>query len=282
MISSDSELLVFSCLILTLVSLLGGWIPSLFKITPFRLQSAMGLVAGFMVGIAILHLLPHSVVIRNDKNGLEVVTLWLIVGLVTMFVMIRSFHFHQYGHPLTYIDLPQEGSNASEVHVSYSWIGVALGFSIHSFLEGVALAATIQVESLYSGSFPWIWLGVLAVILLHKPLDSMSISFLIKAGNWKSSINHLVNVLFALMCPFGALIFYFGVGEFFELNPEILSSIMAFAAGAFICIALSDLLPEAHQNRHYRFTLTIMFLGGVLLSYFLRIIEVSSGLTDHF
>ena len=57
---------------------------------------------------------------------------------------------------------------------------------------------------------------------------------------------------------------------------------MAFSSGAFICIALSDLLPEAHQHRHDRFTLTIIFLVGVLFSYLLRIMEVNAGLTRHF
>ena len=117
-------------------------------------------------------------------------------------------------------------------------------------------------------------------ILLHKPLDSMSISFLIKEGGWKSSTNYLVNILFALMCPIGALIFYFGAAKYFDF--EFLSNTMAFSSGAFICIALSDLLPEVHQHRHDRFTLTIMFLVGVLFSYLLRIMEVNAGLTGHF
>ena len=281
MMFSDKELLFFSCVLLILVSLIGGWIPSLFKITHVRLQSAMSLVAGFMVGIAVLHLLPHSVSIRADNNALEDVSLWLMVGLVIMFVMIRSFHFHQHEQPLIHTNNPQEVDNlSSAAYLSYSWIGVAVGFSIHSFIEGAALVAALQVQSFHSSTFPWIWLGVLMAILLHKPLDSMSISFLIKEGGWKSSTNYLVNILFALMCPIGALIFYFGAAKYFDF--EFLSNTMAFSSGAFICIALSDLLPEVHQHRHDRFTLTVMFLIGVLFSYLLRIMEVNAGLTGHF
>ena len=88
---SDRELLFFSCFLLTLMSLLGGWLPNLFKITHVRLQLAMSLVAGFMVGIAVLHLLPHSVSIRGDNNALEAATLWLMIGLATMFVMIFAW-----------------------------------------------------------------------------------------------------------------------------------------------------------------------------------------------
>ena len=279
MMFSDKELLFFSCVLLILVSLIGGWIPNLFKVTHVRLQSAMSLVAGFMVGIAVLHLLPHSVSIRADNNALEDVSLWLMIGLVIMFVMIRSFHFHQHEQPLVHTGNPQ-GDNPSVAHLSYSWIGVAVGFSIHSFIEGAALVAALQVQLFHSSNFPWIWLGVLMAILLHKPLDSMSISFLIKEGGWKSSTNYLVNILFALMCPIGALIFYFGATKYFDF--EFLSNTMAFSSGVFICIALSDLLPEAHQHRHDRFSLTIMFLVGVLFSYLLRILEVNAGLTGHF
>ena len=282
MMFSDRELLFFSCVILTLVSLLGGWIPSLVKITHVRLQSAMSLVAGFMVGIAILHLLPHSVSIRSDENALEVVTFWVMLGLVTMFVMIRSFHFHQHEQPQIHTHYSQEHSNQSESFFSYSWIGVAIGFSIHSFIEGAALVASLQVQSFHVGDFPWIWFGVLMAILLHKPLDSMSISFLIKAGHWKPSTNNFVNFLFAMMCPVGALVFYFGAGNLFDLNLEIVSAIIAFSSGAFVCIALSDLLPEVHQHTHDRFTLTIMFLVGVLFSYLLRILELNAGLLGDF
>jgi len=279
---SDRELLFFSCVILTLVSLLGGWIPSLVKITHVRLQSAMSLVAGFMVGIAILHLLPHSVSIRSDENALEVVTFWVMLGLVTMFVMIRSFHFHQHEQPQIHTHYSQEHSKQSESFFSYSWIGVAIGFSIHSFIEGAALVASLQVQSFHVGDFPWIWFGVLMAILLHKPLDSMSISFLIKAGHWKSSTNNFVNFLFAMMCPVGALVFYFGAGNLFDLNLEMVSAIIAFSSGAFVCIALSDLLPEVHQHTHDRFTLTMMFLVGVLFSYLLRILELNAGLIGDF
>jgi zinc and cadmium transporter len=42
---------------------------------------------------------------------------------------------------------------------------------------------------------------------------------------------------------------------------------LAFSAGAFICIALSDLLPEVHFHSHDRGKLTLAFLLGIALAY---------------
>ena len=41
-------------------SLLGGWLPSLVKMTHTRTQVAMSFVAGLMLAVALYHLLPHA------------------------------------------------------------------------------------------------------------------------------------------------------------------------------------------------------------------------------
>ena len=53
---------------------------------------------------------------------------------------------------------------------------------------------------------------------------------------------------------------------------------LAFAAGAFLCISLGDLLPEVHFHSHDRVKLTVMFLVGIGLAWGLRFVEPSA---DH-
>ena len=57
---ATSQLLVYSALIIC-ASLLGGWLPSLIKMTHTRTQIMMSFVAGLMLGVAIYHLLPHAI-----------------------------------------------------------------------------------------------------------------------------------------------------------------------------------------------------------------------------
>ena len=48
---------------------------------------------------------------------------------------------------------------------------------------------------------------------------------------------------------------------------------LAFSAGAFICIALSDLLPEVQFHSHDRMKLTVAFLLGIGLAYAIGSVE---------
>ena len=55
-------LIAIYCVCLIFASLAGGWLPSLMRLTHTRMQLMMSFVGGLMLGVAILHLLPHAVV----------------------------------------------------------------------------------------------------------------------------------------------------------------------------------------------------------------------------
>ena len=48
---------------------------------------------------------------------------------------------------------------------------------------------------------------------------------------------------------------------------------MAFCAGAFVCVALADLLPEVQFHSHHRVPLTFVFLIGVAVAMLLGVVE---------
>jgi len=58
---SSGWLLVIYCALVLLASLFGGWLPIVIKLTHTRLQVAISLVAGLMLGIALLHFLPDAI-----------------------------------------------------------------------------------------------------------------------------------------------------------------------------------------------------------------------------
>jgi len=117
-----------------------------------------------------------------------------------------------------------------------------------------------------------IGIGVFLAILLHKPLDAMSIVTVMQAGGWSKGARTMTNLVFALMCPLGAMLFYFGVGVT-DGGDHLVAVALAFSAGAFICIALSDLLPEVHFHSHDRGKLTLAFLLGIAVAYAIGSVE---------
>ena len=107
-------------------------------------------------------------------------------------------------------------------------------------------------------------LGTFLAILLHKPLDALSITSLMAAGGWSVRRRQLVNAGFAMMCPIGAFLAFFGL----NLMPDnLVGWALGFAAGCFLCISLGDLLPELHFHAHDRVKLSVLLLLGVLLAY---------------
>ncbi|MBM4077955.1 MAG: iron permease, partial [Planctomycetes bacterium] len=116
-------------------------------------------------------------------------------------------------------------------------------------------------------------LGTFLGVVLHKPLDSLSITTLMVAEGWSAISKRVVNVGYGLMCPLGALGFYMGIARFGASHDVALAAALAFSAGVFLCISLSDLLPEVQFHSHDRLTLSFGLLLGVLLAFAIGYLE---------
>jgi zinc and cadmium transporter len=115
--------------------------------------------------------------------------------------------------------------------------------------------------------------GTFLVIFLHKPFDAMTISMLMGRGGWNLAWRNTVNGLFSLCIPAGVLIFNFG---FVTESPNrdtaaaqwYIACALAFSAGTFLCISLSDLLPELQFHSHDRMKLSVALLLGLAVAHF--------------
>lgn len=194
-------------------------------------------------------------------------------------------HDHDHDHrseqpvPLTSV-LPGSGlgHSAADCHThghahGISGMGIAMGLSLHTLIDGLALGASVHAHAQLPASGWFLGLGTFLAILLHKPLDAVSITSLMNSGGWSSRSINFVNAGFALMCPLGAALFLMGVSQFSGYQREILGTALAFAAGVFICIALSDLLPEMEFHAHNKVQLTIALGLGIGLSWALTLLE---------
>jgi zinc and cadmium transporter len=101
-------------------------------------------------------------------------------------------------------------------------------------------------------------------IVLHKPADALAISTVLTRKGVGRPLIALVQLGFALMVPVGVLAFYLTEGAIAEsMENQLTGAALAFSAGTFIFIALSDLLPEVQFHRHDRFALFLTLVCGV-------------------
>ena len=147
-----------------------------------------------------------------------------------------------------------------------------LGLGLHTLTDGIAMASGVVSEAAHDPSF-WVpGVGIFLAVLLHKPLDAVSITSLMHPVT-TANRRLAVNIGFALMCPVGAFLFWWTAG----IGPgwtQFLSSWgLAFSAGVFLCISLSDLLPEMEFHSHSRIPLSVALLLGILAALGIGLLE---------
>ncbi len=278
-------LLTIYCVLVLLASLAGGWVLLIIRPTHTRLQMAISFVAGLMLGIALLHFLPDA---NEQLHSLDQVAKWMLGGFLIMFFLQRFFHFHHHdsaeGDPedCDHGQVAPDDHDHAHAHHAHtladksaqqlSWVGTALGLTLHSLLDGLALAAAVEAGA--HGHARLAGLGVALVVILHKPFDALAISTLMTAGGSSRVSRHVLNGLFSLASPIGAVLFYFGASHFAGSETAFLGGALAFCAGTFLCIASSDLLPELQFHSHDRFKLSLALLAGLAMAVLIKQIEV--------
>jgi zinc and cadmium transporter len=269
--------LVAYCLLVLVASLAGGWVPLVMRLTHLRLQLATSFVAGLMLGIALLHFLTHA---AEQLGSLQRAVAWTLGGFVAMFFLQRFFHFHHHDLPdgdpddCTEHDHHTHGDHEHERHAPHdltlaaksakqlSWIGTVIGLTLHSILDGLALAAAVETGAHDIGG-GLVGFGVALAVILHKPFDALAVSTLMTVGGRSMFSRQLLNGLFALATPLGVLLFYLGAAHFAGSGAAFLGYALAFCAGTFLCIACSDLLPELQFHSHDPLKLSIALLLGL-------------------
>jgi zinc and cadmium transporter len=289
---SPTVLLGIYCALVLLASLAGGWLLLAMRLTHARLQTAVSFVSGLMLGMALLHFIPHAF---HQNHSVDQTMRLALGGFLVMFFLQRFFPHHHHdvsegapeqGHP------GGEHANRGEVSPGrgaaphtlaeqsasqLSWAATTIGMALHSLMGGVALAAAVAAEA--GGHTVLVGLGTALVIILHKPFDAMTVSTLMAASGCSRFSRHVLNGLFALVTPLGAILFYAGASHFFGSNPVFVGGALAFCAGTFLCIACADLLPELQFHSHDRFKLSLALAAGLGIAVLIGQLEASSN--DH-
>src|SRR5207244_2984975 len=96
--------------------------------------------------------------------------------------------------------------------------------------------------------------------------DALAISTVLSRKGVSRGKLTLVQLGFAAMVPVGALAFLLTSGAVDKaLQNQLTGAALAFSAGTFLFIALSDLLPEVQFHRHDRIPLSLALILGVVL-----------------
>ena len=201
--------------------------------------SLVSLSAGTMLGAAFLHLLPESVELLPDALPFQLV----LLSFIAFFLLERVLHW-------------RHCHSADHLHKHTLGIMNLLGDGVHNFLDGLLIAASFAAGE---------GLGVaaaLAIILHEVPQEIGDYGVLLHSG-FSRRRALVMNILVSLTAVLGGVVGYFATHS---IEP-LASYLIPVAAGGFLYIGASDLLPELKSESSPRKMLTtvLVFLLGVVL-----------------
>ena len=205
----------------------------------------VSLSAGALMGGAFFHLLPEA----SEQLGSPSVYNTVLLSFIAFFFIEKLFHWRHChkGH--------------CEVH-TFAYMNL-FGDALHNFIDGLILAGAFVTD---------IKLGVvttLAIALHEIPQEIGDFGVLLYAGFGKKKAL-LANFLVALSAVLGGL-----AACFLASLDQFIIYLLPFAAGGFLYIASSDLMPEIRKEPSLKKSLAsfAVFLIGVLIMYLVTLLE---------
>lgn len=176
---------------------------------------------GTLLGASLLHLVPEALEHLPPTNALAS----LLGGILTFFLLEKLViwrHCHE--------------QDECAVHSTAASL-VIVGDAFHTFVDGAIIGAAVLT------SVP---LGVSTAIATasHEiPQELGDFAILLNAGHSRGKAM-LLNLMSGLAGILGTVMVYFSVSRV----PVLLPYVLAFAAGSFLYVAMSDLIPDLHRN----------------------------------
>ncbi len=178
--------------------------------------------AGALFGDAFIHLIPEAV--EATGFGLNV-SLYVLFGIVSFFI-IEKFLYWRHCHIPTSEEHPH----------TFAYMNL-FGDAVHNFIDGLIIGGS------YIVGLPLGIATTLAVVFHEIPQEIGDFGVLIYGG-FKKSKALFFNFLSAVTAILGALV-SLSLGFYIEGFTVFL---IPFAAGGFIYIAGSDLIPELQKE----------------------------------
>lgn len=198
------------------------------------LERMVSLSIGLMLATSFLHSVPEALESSANKQALFYTLLVSVFGffLLQKLALLRHNHHHEHdghGH-----------SHGHDAHMAGSggWL-IVLGGGFHNFTDGVVIAAAFMTD---------LRLGVITALSIaaHEIPHKLSDFVILLNAGFSRSRAVVMDLLSSLTMVAGGVLGWW----FLEGAQEIVPYMLMVAAGSFIYIAMSDLIPYVqHESR---------------------------------
>ncbi len=204
----------------------------------------VSLAVGALLGNVFFHLIPESFETIENQGT---IALLILAGILAFFILEKFLHWH-HGHDVEHLENHPK---------SYGYVSL-LADGIHNFTDGILIAAGWMAG-------PEIGMATTLTVILHEiPQEISDFGILIHAGFTARKALWL-NFYAALAAILGTLITLMAGSAIESLSHYVLP----VAAGGFIYLAGTDLMPELNKERSMRNSLIqlAMIIAGLALMF---------------
>ncbi len=256
--ASFVQLLIFGLLTAS-ANVLGGLIlfpAGIHKKLKTVLRYILALGAGFMLSVVFIEVLPEVVELWQKKeNSFSAETLVFPMILLLAGYLLTQFFEHTIA-PHIHLGEEMHSDHLISTRSAYTAVG---GLLIHTFFDGVSIAAAAQVD------FKVGFLVFLA-ILLHKFPEGFTIASMILAAGKGRKQALIGTALVGATTLLGVLLFYF-VGSYIGFT---VAYALPLASGVTLYVAASDLIPEVNHHGGKSPLVSLSVFAGVALFFILH------------
>ncbi len=240
---------LFYSLVGGLFSLIGGFLLLLNeKLTQRLMTPLIAFGAGAFLGAAFLDILPEAVEQADEAHPIFIAVL---VGFIGFFILerlimrLKGLHRHETAHSEHTEPLP---------------LLLIIGDCLHNFLDGIVIALAYVAS-------PTIGFPTALAIAAHEIPQEIGDFAILLSLKWGRKKIIAINILQSLLTIPGVFLgLYLG-----HLLEPYITLLLGGAAGVFIYIAASDLIPELHHRAGHTHVFRVvlpLILSVVLIYYF--------------
>ena len=207
---------------------------------------------GALFGAVFLDLLPEAI---KELKVAETALTYTLIGIIVFYLLEKTlFWYHHHS-----VEQIWHRTHTREEKAYPVGVMILLGDSLHNFIDGLAIAASFLLD---------FKLGITTslAVLFHELPEEIGIFAVLLHSNFGRYKTILLSALAQMTAVLGALVGFLALPLFANSKGILL----AFAAGNFIYIASTDLLPETHREKNLGKSLIqigLLILGILVIWY---------------
>ncbi|MFQ5684537.1 MAG: ZIP family metal transporter [Candidatus Binatia bacterium] len=220
-------------LVTAIATVLGSWLAILKHEPSNRFTAgALGFSGGFVLAAALLEMVPESLE-RGSWTPAFIALGYLLVFLLEQLLNVHLHRLPEEGHPS---DIPLATGLASLV-----------AFNTHNLIDGLAIGAGMVADAKLG-------IVIFLAVLLHKGPTGFVLAAIMRSAGWSRGGAVMAGLSLGLVTIVGvALPFWLG-----QISPFLTTALLALAAGSFIYLGATLLVPLSEAGKSIWITLLVI------------------------